>query len=52
MLWSSIWFDTVSFVDDRLRESESDLLYMIRRKAGGAPAWLYVLLEYQSTADA
>ena len=51
LLWSSIEFDTVSFVDDRLRESESDLRYAIRRKAGGAPAWLYVLLEHQSTAD-
>ena len=25
--------------------------YAIRRKAGGAPAWLYVLLEHQSTPD-
>ena len=52
LLWSSIEFDAVSFIDDRLRESESDLLYAIRRKAGGAPAWLYVLLEHQSTPDA
>ena len=26
LLWSSIEFDAVSFIDDRLRESESDLL--------------------------
>ena len=52
LLWSSIEFDAVSFIDDRLRESESDLLYAIRRQAGGAPAWLYVLLEHQSTPDA
>ena len=40
-----------SFVDDHLRESESDLLYSIERKAGAPSAWLYVLLEHQSRAD-
>ena len=39
------------FVDDHLRETESDLLYSIERKAGAPPAWLYVLLEHQSQAD-
>ena len=51
LLWSSIEVQAVSFIDDRLRESESDLLYAIQRKAGGAPVWLYVLLEHQSTPD-
>ncbi|MCY4377612.1 MAG: Rpn family recombination-promoting nuclease/putative transposase [Spirochaetaceae bacterium] len=51
LLWSSLKWQSASFIDDRLRDSESDLLYEVRRKAGGAPAWLYVLLEHQSTPD-
>ena len=43
--WSSLRWQSVSFVDDRLRGSESDLLYAIERAGDGAPAWLYVLLE-------
>ena len=31
---------------------DADLLYSIRRRAGGRPAWLYVLLEHQSTTKA
>ena len=34
LLWSSIEFDAVSFSDDRLRESESDLLYALARQHG------------------
>ena len=49
--WSSLKWQSVSFIDDRLRESESDLLYAIQREADGAPAWLYVLLEHQSSPD-
>ena len=49
--WSSLKWQPASFIDDRLRDSESDLLYAIERKADGAPAWLYVLLEHQSTPD-
>ena len=49
--WSSLQWQPASFIDDRLRDSESDLLYAIRRKADGAAAWLYVLLEHQSTPD-
>ena len=52
LLWSSLRWQSVSFIDDRLRDSESDLLYAIERKGGGAPAWLYVLLEHRSTPDA
>ena len=51
LLWLSLKWQSVSFIDDRLRDSESDLLYAIRRKADGAAAWLYVLLEHQSTPD-
>ena len=51
LVWSSLRWQSVSFIDGRLRDSESDLLYAIRRKADGASAWLYVLLEHQSTPD-
>ena len=51
LVWSSLKWQSVSFIDDRLRDSESDLLYAIRRKNSGAPAWIYVLLEHQSTPD-
>ena len=52
LLWSTLAWQPVGFIDDRLRDSESDLLYLIQRKADAAPAWLYVLLEHQSTPDA
>ncbi len=51
LVWSSLELQSVSFIDDRLRDSESDLLYAVRRKVDDAPAWLYVLLEHQSTPD-
>ena len=51
LLWASLKRQDVSFIDDRLRDSESDLLYAVQRKADDAPAWLYVLLEHQSTPD-
>ena len=49
--WSSLTWQPVTFIDHRLRDSESDLLYAVRLKAGDVPAWLYVLLEHQSTPD-
>ena len=49
--WSSLKRQEGSFIDDRLRDSESDLLYAVQRKADDASAWLYVLLEHQSTPD-
>ena len=51
LLWSSLKGQEVSFIDDRLRDSESDLLYAVQRKADDEPVWLYVLLEHQSTPD-
>ena len=47
--WSTLAAENSSFIAPDLRATESDLLYSIRRRAGGAPAWLYVLLEHQST---
>ena len=46
--WSTLTLQDRSFVDPDLRDTESDLLYSIRRKAGAPPAWLYVLVEHQS----
>ena len=37
--WSSLARQDVTFIDDRLRDSESDLLFAVRRKTDGAPAW-------------
>ena len=50
--WSTLALQPVGFIDSRLRHSESDLRFLIRRKADAAPVWLYVLLEHQSTPDA
>ena len=49
--WPTLALQPVGFIDSRLRDSESDLLFLIRRKADSAPVWLYVLLEHQSTPD-
>ena len=49
--WSTLTLQDRSFVDPDLRDTESDLLFSIRRKAGAPPAWLYVLLEHQSRPD-
>ena len=49
--WSTLTLHDRSFVDPDLRDTESDLLFSIRRKAGAPPAWLYVLLEHQSRPD-
>ena len=45
--WSTLTLQDGSFVDPDLRDTESDLLFSIRRKAGAPPAWLYVLVEHQ-----
>ena len=49
--WSSLTVQDASFVDDQMRDSESDLLFAIKRTAGDPPAWLYVLVEHQSKPD-
>ena len=49
--WSSLTLQDATFVDERLRDSQSDLLFAIDRAAGDPPAWLYVLLEHQSQPD-
>ena len=49
--WSSLALQDRTFVDDDLLDSESDLLFSVKRTAGHPPAWLYVLLEHQSRPD-
>lgn len=49
--WSRLTLQDATFVDEQLRDSESDLLFAIDRAAGDPPAWLYVLLEHQSQPD-
>ena len=51
LVWSSLALQDASFVDEQMRDSESDLLYAIERTAGEPPAWLYLLLEHQSKPD-
>ena len=46
--WSTLALRNNTFIDDELRNSESDLLFAVDRQSG-RPAWLYVLLEHQST---
>ena len=46
--WSSLTLQDASFVDEELRDSESDLLFSVERSDGHPPIWLYVLLEHQS----
>ena len=47
--WSTLSVEDSAFVAPDLSATESDLLYSIRRRPDGAPAWLYVLVEHQST---
>lgn len=50
--WSSLKWQSVSSIDERLRDSESDLLYAIWRKADGAAVWPHVLLEQRVESGA
>lgn len=47
--WSTLDLAPSDFVDDALGERRNDLLFHV--EIAGAPAFLYVLLEHQSTAD-
>lgn len=49
--WSRLTVQDATFVDEQLRDSQSDLLFAIDRASGDPPAWLYVLLEHQSQPD-
>ena len=51
--WSTLARQDTSFISNRLRASEADLLFEVQREVDedDALAWLYVLLEHQSTPD-
>ena len=49
--WSRLTVQDATFVDEQLRDSESDLLFAIERSADDPPGWLYVLLVQQSRPD-
>ena len=49
--WPTLKRRDRTFMDNRLRDSEADLLFEVRRKVDNEPAWVYVLLEHQSTPD-
>ncbi len=38
--WSRLTLQDTTFVDEQLRDSESDLLFAIDRAASDPPAWL------------
>jgi predicted transposase YdaD len=50
--WSSLALVETSFVDEALRESESDLLYSVQMKGSAVKGFLYLLFEHQSKPDA
>lgn len=47
--WDTMSLEAGSFIDSELADGHSDLLYTAQ--LGGAPAFLYLLLEHQSTND-
>jgi predicted transposase/invertase (TIGR01784 family) len=49
--WSTLTLVETSFVDEALRESESDLLYTVQMKGSEVGVFLYLLFEHQSQPD-
>jgi predicted transposase YdaD len=50
--WATLTLLDGTFVDEGLRESESDLLYEIEHLSSHEPVWVYILFEHQSSPDA
>ena len=50
--WSTLTLLDGSFIDEALRESESDLLYQIEHGSSQEPLQVYILFEHQSSPDA
>ena len=50
--WSTLTLLDGSFIDEALRESESDLLYQIEHSSNREPVQVYILFEHQSSPDA
>ena len=49
--WTTLIRQDGTFIDEELRESQTDLLYRIERTETGQPMSVYVLLEHQSSPD-
>ncbi len=49
--WNTLRRLPDTFVDERLRRTESDLLFEVDQPGGEPPARLYVLIEHQSSPD-
>ncbi len=50
--WPTLSLLDGSFIDEALRESESDLLYQIEHVSSQQPVRMYILFEHQSSPDA
>ena len=49
--WTTLTLVDGTFLDDDLRESQSDLLYRVEHVETGQPVSLYLLFEHQSSPD-
>ena len=49
--WTTLTLTAGTFIDEELRQSETDLLYQVEHTGIGQPASVYVLLEHQSSPD-
>ena len=49
--WTTLTLTAGTFIDEELRQSETDLLYQVEHAGTGQPASVYVLLEHQSSPD-
>ena len=49
--WTTLTPVDGTFVDEDLRESQSDLLYQVNHAATGQPVSMYLFFEHQSSPD-
>ena len=49
--WTTLTLRSGTFIDEELRESQSDLLFHVNHTGSGHPVSMYVLLEHQSSPD-
>ena len=49
--WTTLTLQGGTFIDEELRESQTDLLYQVEHTGTGQPMSVYVLLEHQSSPD-
>ena len=49
--WTTLSRQGGTFIDEELRESQTDLLYQVEHVETGQPMSVYVLLEHQSSPD-